>query len=166
MSETHSVLAGTRRPLANGARRVRDIDPNARIEVTINLKAPDLPGADKMPAKALSPEGLARQYGASPENIRKVEDTLRSYGLHIEGVGPTHRSLRVSGSAAAIEGAFKAGVAIYHSAAQGDFRGREGSVSVPAEIASLVDSVEAWTNGVSQNGRRLRPQRPRSRRRL
>jgi len=141
MADSHAVLVGTRRPLAAGARRVRDIDPNSHIEVTVTLKAPALPPTDKMPARPLSPAELARQYGASPDSIRKVEDSLRSYGLRIEGVGPTGRSLRVSGTAAAIESAFHAGVAIYHSAAQGEFRGREGSVSVPAEIAGLVDSV-------------------------
>jgi kumamolisin len=40
-----------------------------------------------------------------------------------------------------MEAAFKAGVAIYQSAAQGEFRAREGSVSIPAEIAGMVESV-------------------------
>jgi kumamolisin len=141
MSENHSVLAGTRRPLAKGARRIRDIDPNAHVEVTITLKAPKLPSPDKMPAKALSPGEFAREYGAGAETIRKVEDSLRSYGLHIEGLAPTGRSLRVSGTAASMEAAFHAGMGIYHSAAQGEFRAREGSVSVPAEIADLVEAV-------------------------
>jgi kumamolisin len=59
----------------------------------------------------------------------------------VEGLAPTGRSLRVSGTAAAMEAAFKAGVAIYHSAAQGNFRGREGSLVVPTEIAGLVTGV-------------------------
>ena len=139
MPETHGVLPGTRRPVPVGARRVRDIDPNAHIEVTVTLKAPPLP----LPGETgtFTPAELARQYGAPLDDIRKVETTLRSYGLHIEGVGPTRRTLRVSGTASAMEAAFKAGVAIYQSAAQGEFRGREGSVSIPAEIAGLVESV-------------------------
>jgi kumamolisin len=120
---------------------VRDIDPNAHIEVTVNLKAPELPTTDKMPATPLSLEEFARKYGASEDTIRKVEESLRSHGLHSEGVGPTRRSLRVSGTAAAMESAFQAGVGLYASAGQGEFRAREGSVSVPAEIAGLVDSV-------------------------
>jgi len=141
MTETHTVLTGTRRPLATGARRVRDVDPNAHVEVTITLKAPKLPPPDKMPAKALSPAEFVREYGADPENIRKVEASLRSYGLHMEGVGPTARSLRVSGTAASMESAFHAGMGVYHSAAQGEFRDREGTVSAPAEIADLVETV-------------------------
>jgi kumamolisin len=141
MPETHGVLPGTRRPVPAGARRVRDIDPNAHIEVTVTLKAPALPMPGETQAEALTPAELARQYGAPLDNIRKVEETLRSYGLHIEGVGPTRRTLRVSGTASAMEAAFKAGVAIYQSAAQGEFRGREGSVSIPAEISDMVESV-------------------------
>jgi len=141
MTDTHTVLGGTRRPPATAARRVRDVDPNAHVEVTITLKAPQLPPPDKMPAKALTLAEFARRYGADPENIRKVEDSLRSYGLHIEGIGTTGRSLRVSGTAAAMESAFHAEMGIYHSAAQGEFRAREGSLSVPSEIANLVEAV-------------------------
>lgn len=141
MANTHVELDKSRRPLASGARRVRDIDPHAHVEVTIALKAPPLPSAEQMPGKAIKPEEFARRYGAAPETIRKVEDALRSYGLHVEGISPTRRSLRVSGTAAAMEAAFKAGLGIYRSAAQGEFRGREGTLQVPAEIADLVTAV-------------------------
>jgi kumamolisin len=40
-----------------------------------------------------------------------------------------------------MESAFHAGMGIYHSAAQGEFRAREGSLSAPAEIADLVETV-------------------------
>ena len=141
MSQTYDVIAGTHRPLPSGSRRVRDVDPNAHVEVTIMLKAPPLPTPDKMPARAMSPEAFAREYGADPQNIAKVEKSLRSYGLHIEGVGPTGRSLRVSGTASAMESAFHAGLGIYENAAQGQFRAREGALSAPADIAGLVDAV-------------------------
>ena len=141
MSKTHTVLEGSQRPEPVGAVRVRDVDPNAHVEATIALKAPELPSADEVLAKALSPAELKKKYGADPKTIRKVEDKLRSYGLRIEGVGTTGRSLRVSGTAADIESAFRAGMGIYHSAVQGDFRAREGSVSVPSEIGDLVEAV-------------------------
>jgi len=141
MAETHALLAGTNRPLSAASRRVRDIDPNTHIEVTVNLRSPDFPPGDQMPAEALSIEELARRYGAPPENIRKVETTLQSFGLQIEGVGPTGRSLRVSGTASAMEAAFHTGMAIHHSDEQGEYHGREGSVSVPAGIAGFIDSV-------------------------
>ncbi len=141
MSKAHTVLEGSQRPEPVGAVRVRDVDPNAHVEATIALKAPELPSADEVLPKALSPAELKKKYGADPKTIRKVEDKLRSYGLRIEGVGTTGRSLRVSGTAADMESAFRAGMGIYHSAAQGDFRAREGAVSVPSEIGDLVEAV-------------------------
>ena len=123
--------------MAHGARRVRELDPHSHVEVTLILNAPPLPPADKLPEKALSAAELAH-YGASAHDIRKVEDVLRSFGLRVEGIGSSGRSMRVSGTAHAIEAAFKARLAVYHSAEQGEFRGREGAVSVPAEISGLV----------------------------
>jgi len=141
MAETHVELRGSRRPLASNARRVRDIDPHAYVEVTVMLKSPRLPSTDEMPKQTLSPEQFAREYGASANDIRTVEDTLRSFGLRVEAVAPSRRSLRVSGTAAAMEAAFKAGLAIYRSADQGEFRGREGAISIPAGIDGLVTGV-------------------------
>jgi kumamolisin len=141
MTDSHVELPGSRRPMAHGARRVRDLDPHTHVEVTLTLKAPPLPPSDKLPETALSAAELAQHYGASAHDIRKVEDVLRSFGLRVESVGTSGRSMRVSGTAHAIEAAFRSGLAIYHNAEQGEFRGREGAVSVPAEISGLVHSV-------------------------
>lgn len=141
MTNSHVQLPGSRRPMAHGARRVRDLDPHTHVEVTLMLQAPPLPATDKLPERALSVAGLVQHYGASAHDIRKVEDVLRGFGLRVEAIGSSHRSMRVSGTAHAIEAAFQASLAIYHNAEQGEFRGREGVVSVPAEISGLVHSV-------------------------
>lgn len=141
MVESHVELAGSHRALATGARRVRDIDPNAHVEVTVALKAPNLPPIPESPSRPLTPKQLAEEYGAAPADVRKVEHTLRLYGLRVEGLAPSGRSLRVSGTAAAMEAAFKAGLGIYDSPDQGEFRGREGSIFVPSSIAGLVTAV-------------------------
>ena len=141
MRNSHTKLARTHRPLPAGSRRVGDVDPSDRIDVTIVLTAPPLPSPDRMPPKALSRADFVKTYGAAASDITKVENCLRSYGLKIEGVGPTRRSLRVSGTAAEMQAAFQAGLGIYESAAQGRFRARVGSVSPPREIAGLVQAV-------------------------
>ena len=40
-----------------------------------------------------------------------------------------------------MEAAFRAGLAIYQSADQGEFRGREGSISIPAGLDGLITGV-------------------------
>jgi kumamolisin len=139
--DSHEKLEGSSRLRPTGARRVRNVDPSSHLEVTIGLKAPRLPATYLLPNKALSPKEFARRYGASPRDIRKVKNVLEAFGLCVEGIGPTGRSLRVSGTARAMESAFKAGLGIYRSSAQGEFRGRAGHLQVPAHIAGLVTAV-------------------------
>jgi kumamolisin len=141
MSESHVELAGSRRPLATGAKRVRDVDPHSHVEVTIALKAPELPSVAKPAGEPLEPAEFAKRYGASPEDVRKVEETLRGYGLRVEGLSASRLSLTVGGTAAAMEAAFKAGLGIYHSPHQGEYRGREGAIYIPAAISGLVTAV-------------------------
>jgi len=141
MADTHVELAGSRRPLARNAHRIRDIDPHAHIEATVVLKAPPLPCANNLPVAAFYPAELERRYAAAPDDVQKVEAVLQSYGLKIEGLTPSGRNLKVSGPASAIEAAFKAGLGIYRSPEQGEFRGREGSLFVPAELDGLVETI-------------------------
>jgi len=142
MNESHVELPGSRRPMKSGARRLRDVDPSTHVEVTVTLKAPPLPDADKMAEQtAITPSEFAERYGASPADVHKVESVLHSFGLTVEESSLGGRSLRVSGTAASIESAFQPNLAIYASADQGEFRGRTGVIKVPSEIAGLVTGV-------------------------
>jgi kumamolisin len=49
--------------------------------------------------------------------------------------------MRVSGSVSAMESAFQTHLAIYRVADQGDFRGREGILQIPAELNGVVTGV-------------------------
>src|SRR4051794_7872862 len=100
MTETHTILPGSRRPHTEGARRIRDIDPQAHLEVTVTVRGPALPGPEAVAGAPLSPEDYAAQYGAKPEDVEKVEQVLRRFGLSVEHVSGDRRSLRVAGSAA------------------------------------------------------------------
>ncbi len=119
MSESHVYLPGSRRPAKKGGVRVSAIDPNSQVEVTVTVKAPALP--EKMPAYPLTPAQFAEQYGADPTDIRKVEKSLRAFGLTVEKVTNGGRNLSISGSAAAMEAASTRAVI------RGVFRGREGA---------------------------------------
>jgi kumamolisin len=140
MNQGYVVLAKSHRPRKQGAERVRDLDPSSRMEVTLTLRGPRLPQLDTS-KPALSMEELESRYGASADDIAKVEATLKRYGMTVEGASIPGRSLRVSGTAKAMEDAFHAGLGVYRSADQGEFRGREGELQIPAELAGLVTGV-------------------------
>jgi kumamolisin len=139
MSGTHVVLSGSDRPRKRGAERVGDIDPAARIEVTVSLRGPRLP--ETQAGESITREQLEREYAASSEDIAAVEKELGQYGLTVHEVVPSAWSMRVSGSAAQMEAAFRARLAVYRTDDQGDYRGREGSLEVPAALDEVVTGV-------------------------
>ncbi|WER48898.1 S53 family peptidase [Cupriavidus sp. WKF15] len=141
MADTHVLLAGSRRPLPHNAIRVRDVDPHAIVDVTVTLKGPQLPAPGQMPDKALSRQEIAQRFGVSAEQVRKVEDVLRAYGLQVVEVKQGGRSIRVRGPAAAMIAAFRPELGIYQVPGQGQIRARQGMLMVPAEIADVVEGV-------------------------
>jgi len=141
MAAKHVELPGSIRARKSDARRIGDIDPASHIEVTLSLAGPALPDPSTPDAKRLSYEDFASTYGAKREDVDKVTRVLEGYGLKIEDVSPETRSVEVSGSAEAMEKAFQAGLGMYHSAQQGDFRGREGNLQIPAELEGIVTGV-------------------------
>jgi hypothetical protein len=56
------------------------------VEVTLDLRGPDLPEPNQLPGSPLSYKEFEEKYGASPEDAKKVEQVLKSYGLKIEEV--------------------------------------------------------------------------------
>jgi kumamolisin len=141
MASSYAELPGSKRPLREGARRLHDIDPQAHVEVTVTLRGGEKAGAEDVLQPAMTAEEAAKHFGAAPEDIQKVEKVLREYGLTVQGVSAGGASLRVSGTAAAIQEAFQTHLGIYQHAEQGEYRGREGTLMVPSEIAGIVTGV-------------------------
>ncbi len=140
MDERHVVLAGSDRPRKHAADRIGDVDPAARVEVTLTLRGSELPQHDSE-APTISRTDYENAYGASSEDIAQVKSTLERFGLTVEDASRVGRSMRVSGTAAQMEGAFKADLGLYRSPDEGEFRGREKDIQIPAELNGLVTGV-------------------------
>src|SRR5271165_5648040 len=141
MNAKSVMLKGSARPRQTDATRIGDIDPSSRVELTLSLKAPALPDPGQMPAQAISRDQLASDYGAKQEDADKVASVLKSYGIRVDEISLLTRSMRVSGTADAMEKAFQANLGLYHNASQGDFRGREGTLRIPAPLAGIVTGI-------------------------
>ncbi len=141
MSTSYVTLPGSERPAKRGATRVRDVDPETLVEVTLTLRGPALPAADHLPAPTLSPAEFASAYGASEQDAATVSGVLRSHGLTVGMIDLATRSVVASGPARAIESAFQLGLGVYHHAGQGEYRGREGAVHIPAGLDGIVTGV-------------------------
>lgn len=140
-SKTHVVLAGSKRGKDAFAIRLRDVDPKEKIVVTIGLAGPKLPGADEYVGQTLTPAELAEKFAAKKTDADKVAKSLKKFGLKVEDVSLETRSMRVSGTAAAMEAAFKAGMSIMRSARQGEYRGRQGTLMIPTELKGIVTGI-------------------------
>lgn len=139
MSDGHVALPDSHRK--QEATRVGDVDSSAQMEVTVTLRAPDLPELD-VSEPAISREDFAARYGANPEDVAKVRDTLEEFGLTVEGISQTATSMRVSGTAAQMEKAFHPALGVYHTTEQGEFRGRaEGELQIPSALEGIVTGV-------------------------
>jgi kumamolisin len=94
-----------------------------------------------LPKKALTREQFGAKYGADKRDANRIAKVLQNYGLKIEETSLLTRSMRVSGSAADIERAFKPSLGIYRDAEQGEFRGREGTLQIPAQLDGILKGV-------------------------
>ena len=140
-NKTHVALPGSNRPKDPLATRIGDVDPKEKIDVTIGLSGPKLPSADEYVGQTLSPAEFAEKFGAKQEDADIVTKTLKKFGLKVEEVLLATRSMRVSGTVAAMESAFKPNLSLMRSARQGDYRGRQGTLQIPAALKGLVTGV-------------------------
>ncbi len=140
-SKTHVILPGSKRGKDPAATRARDVDPKEKIVVTIGLSGPKLPGADEYVGQTLTPMEFAEKFAAKKSDADKVAKSLKKFGLKVEEVSLETRSMRVSGTAAAMQAAFKPSMAIMRSADQGEYRGRQGTIVIPAELKGIVLGV-------------------------
>ncbi|MFC4527078.1 S8/S53 family peptidase [Dyella halodurans] len=141
MATSYVELPGSERPPNATAKRVGDADQQARVEVTIGLRGPALPGANDLPAKPLSLAEFEGKYASAKADADKVAQVLTSLNLQVEDISLAGRSMRVSGTVAAMEAAFGLKLGLYESATQGRYRGREGVIHVPSELKDIVTGV-------------------------
>ncbi len=138
--QTHVVLRGSKRAKDPYASRVGDADPNERIDVTITLAGPKLPGPND-PVEKMTPAEFERKYGAKKKDAQAVAKSLKAFGLKIESVSLPTRSMRVSGKISDLSKAFKVKLVMMRSSRQDDYRGRTGTLSIPAELNGIVTGV-------------------------
>src|SRR5690349_13312490 len=112
MAAERFVLAGSERAPAAGARDIGTPSPTDIIQVTLVLRRPrPLPPPGQ--GAAISRGEFAREYGADPADIARVEDFARQFDLTVAGVYPARRSVVLTGSVAAMNNAFGTEMRLY-----------------------------------------------------
>src|SRR5258708_11639515 len=124
-TKMHVGLAGSKRAKGPDATRVGDVDPKEKFAVTVGLTGPKLPGPGEYVGETLTPQEFAEKFGARQDDADKVTKSLKKFGLKVDSVSLATRSMSVSGTAAAMEAAFKPGFAIILAHAQSEYLGRQ-----------------------------------------
>jgi kumamolisin len=124
-----------------GARRVGEASPTDEVEVTITLRGPRLPDASSVTGPATDLKTFAARYSADAADAAKVKDELAKLGLRVYDVSLVTRSMHVRATVQQLHDVFRVTLHIYHSDDQGQFRGREGYISVPAPLAGIITGV-------------------------
>lgn len=156
--QTRQQLAGSERKVPEGARRVRDAHPDSPVEVTLVLRRRTETGAANQGSKGkrTSAKGakttsltdraeFASQFGADPQDIARVEDFAHTHGLTVTAVNPAARSMRLAGTVSQMNAAFEVDLGHYQMERE-TFRGREGRISLPADLAPAVRAVLGLDN--------------------
>src|SRR5580704_4282551 len=148
-------LKGSTRAALPGGQDVGPTDPNQQIEVSVLLRRGSNPrefptaaqlGAD-LPRKRkyLSREEFARVHGASTADLQKVRAFAAEYDLKVVSEDAASRTVKLSGTVQAFNEAFGANLRRYQHSS-GMYRCRTGSLTIPADLESVVEGVFGLDN--------------------
>ena len=137
----HVPVSGSERAPLPNAHVVGPIAPTERLEVTIRVRprvslqaiATSAAMAARPPRERryLSREEYAAAHGADPQDLAAIEAFARQHGLAVVESSSARRSVVLSGTAATLSAAFDVVLEQYEHPG-GSYRGRTGSVHVPA----------------------------------
>jgi kumamolisin len=148
----HAVAGSERAPMA-GARLAGPADPRERLEVTLLLRhraAEELNTRVQHAVQGdagghLTRADFAARHGASKDDIAAVETFATAHHLAVVAADAARRSVVLSGTVADCEAAFSVTLHQYDYAA-GSYRGRTGSVCLPAQLHGVVTAVLGLDN--------------------
>jgi len=148
--EGYQRIEGSERRIAPGARLIGPADPNETVSVTIIVRRrPDgspMPEMDywtKTPPgqrKFLSHEEFAVRHGAAQADLDAVVNFARSHGMTVVETSVARRAIVTSGTVAQTSRAFAVELGRYESPTE-KYRGREGVIHIPADLANIVEGV-------------------------
>ena len=148
-------LKSSQRAPLPGARNIGPADAIEQIQVTLFLRRGSQPGEfpslaelGKRPPRErvhLSRQEFAAKHGARSSDLELVRKFAAEYGLRVVHEEPARRTVILSGTVAAFSKAFEVELARYQTDSV-SYRGRTGALTIPAELAAVVEGVFGLDN--------------------
>ena len=155
MASRHTI-PGSERHALEGAQAVGAARPDERIEVTLRLRA-KTPVAHAAAAsgvaddthpgqrKYLTREQFAAAHGADAADLASIAAFAKAHNLAVVESDAARRSVVLSGTTKSMNDAFGVQLQQYEHAS-GTYRGRTGGISVPGDLAGVVEGVFGLDN--------------------
>jgi len=129
-----------------GVPRAEEFEVTVMVRRKKELPAPETYAAIKASERErVSCEEHAAEYGASADDIAKVEAFARENGLRVVRSSAAERSVVLAGTPDAFNKAFDVSLKTYKTATQ-TYRGREGDISIPENLRGVITSVTGLDN--------------------
>ncbi|MFI5184713.1 MAG: protease pro-enzyme activation domain-containing protein, partial [Vicinamibacteria bacterium] len=149
------VLPGSEKAALAGTKGAGKLNPNARFEVTVRVRAPESrrrnadleAAASTAPSRRtpLSREEFAARFGAAREDLQRIEEFAHEQGLDVVSSSAAQRTVRLSGTAKNMQEAFGVKLkSVTHGKAR--FRHRSGAIHIPQELAPIIEGVFGLDN--------------------
>jgi len=143
------VLAGSERSASAGAHATGASDPNERFEISVIVRRANggmlhsrvtaLAAGDRT-ARPMTRSEFAQQHGAAAVDLAAVRAFALAAGLSVVAEHAARRTVRLAGSVAQFEAAFTVSLQRFAHAG-GSYRGRTGTIQIPAELQDIVEAV-------------------------
>jgi kumamolisin len=135
------------------AQDIGPVDPNERIEVSLYLRKtqtefPTMKQSGSTPITSrtyLTREDFAGAHGATAADFEKIRAFAEEYGLQIISEDTASGLVKLQGTVQAFNEAFGTNLRRYQHSS-GTYRCRSGAVTVPAELADIVEAVFGLDN--------------------
>ena len=157
MAQSGNVnLKGSERRIMEGSRRVGPAYADEMIDVTVivcrrsrttgNFPRTETLGGTPLNARRhLTREEFAATHGAAPEDCARIRAFAAANGLTVKSESAGRRTVILSGTVASLSAAFGVDLQRYEHPA-GQFRGRVGSIQIPADLADIIDGIFGLDN--------------------
>ena len=154
-SASRHVLAASGRAPAHGAVRTGPADLKERLTVSVRIRrrpgAPDLPNHTQKGAHAalgaapMTREAFAATYGAAQPDLDQVASFAAHNHLEVVESDAARRTVVLSGNVDQMQKAFAVDLGAYKTETE-TYRGREGVITLPAELVPIVEGVFGLDN--------------------
>jgi kumamolisin len=147
-------ISGSERQPVRGARLIQNSHPDQTIEVSVRIRSKAEATREELKI-ALAQPGFRQMsrveyentHGADPADFDQIRKFAQEYGLKVieTGTDLARRTVKLSGTVANLQKAFHVELKEY-SHPNGNFRGRTGTLSVPAPYAEIITGVFGLDN--------------------